>query len=44
MKKRGSGEGRQMGKFASNQRKENIRWLSKTSLGFWSEKAVADGM
>lgn len=44
MKKRGSGEGRQMGKFAPNQRKENRRWLSKTSLGFRIEKAVADGM
>lgn len=44
MKKRGSGEGRQMGKFAPHQRKENRRWLSKMSLGFRTEKAVADGM
>lgn len=44
MKKNVSGEGRQMGKFAPNQRKENRRWLSKASLGFWIEKAVADEM
>lgn len=42
VKKSGGGEGRQMVKFAPNQRKENIRWLSKPSLGFWTAEVAAD--
>lgn len=43
-KEKNSGEGKQLGKFAPNQGKENRRELSKRSLGIWTVEVVADRM